>query len=374
MGVIDTLATKTFKVEGGNIDPRYFVYNGDGTYGVTPTFIYNVTRDAEKFYHDQICVLDASGQYHTEKTKVCEDTWSDKKKKDQLELKYGPQLKELEKRKREWREANPDKCTVYAGGPDLGDIDELRYFHGYSPEVKPSLNEALGIYMALKAFNKDDSLKASLPQKPDTLRVMKDFSAEYDALIHKWVEELGIDSDLYFQSFDKIERVVPKMLATNTKVMKAIAPNDAGLDAYIEGAIKYLTTTNKVDFKAQREECITFIDKDFVVTLGEKVKHLKAESVSPTESTDAVDEVNIYTKSDEDTDAVKFITISRENPTDAYKFVLNIHTADDDLRFAKTINVKADLRKAIVQVLTMLDGVKEFEKYIPDIETLRDTI
>ena len=361
---------------GSNIDPRYFAYNDDGTYTVTPTFIYNLVRDATKYYKEQIFSLDTDCEYHTEKLSLTEDTWADKKKKDELEAKYGEQIKELEKRKRDWREANSDKCSTRAGGPDLGDIDEMRYFASYSPENKPTLSQALALYKWLKEFDKENgaTLKESLPQKPEVLLVMKEFRPEYDALIEKWVDELGIDHDLYFKSIDKIERVVSTMRRTNEKVMKAVSSNDDGLEEYAQGLIRYLTSTNKVDFKAQRAECITLIDKDFVMTFNDTAKELKAESTSHDESSDGIDSIVIWTKTTEAESPIKLITISRENPTDNYKYVISIDVDGNSLRFSKEIATKADLRKALNMTVDMIEDVSPFDRYVPDIQNTIDTL
>ena len=97
MSIFDDLK-KPIKVDGENIDPRYFEDNGDGTYTLTQTMIYNIVRDAMNFYKEQVFSLDSECLYHTEKLAEFKDTWQEKLNNDQRELKYGPQLKELEKR------------------------------------------------------------------------------------------------------------------------------------------------------------------------------------------------------------------------------------------------------------------------------------
>ena len=203
---------------------------------------------------------------------------------------------------------------------------------------------------------------------------MKEFRPEYDALIEKWVDELGIDHDLYFKSIDKIERVVSTMRRTNEKVMKAVSSNDDGLEEYAQGLIRYLTSTNKVDFKAQRAECITLIDKDFVMTFNDTAKELKAESTSHDESSDGIDAIVIWTKTTEAESPIKLITISRENPTDNYKYVISIDVDGNSLRFSKVIATKADLRKALNMTVDMIEDVSPFDRYVPDIQNTIDTL
>lgn len=368
--VIDALKTTPITIgkDAKNIDARYFEEE-NGAYMATPTFIYNVIRDASKWYKNQIFQLDTNCEYHSESIRLTEDTWSDKKKKDTLDLQYSEQIKELERRKREWREQNPDKCSSRAGGPDLGDIDELRFFGGYNPDFRPTLQEALSIYKALYEIDKAESatLKESLPQKPDTLLVMSDYRAEYDALIDKWVTELGIDHDLYFSTFDKVERTVNTIARSNSKQMKGVVADDDGLDKYVEGLIEYVTSSNKVEYRKQREEMQVMIDKDFIVNFNDTVKELKAE-----EGTNE-GEIIIFTKLSEDVSPIKFIVISKENPNDNYKFIMDIDDDGNVLHFHREIATKADLRKALNMAIMLLDGTT-FAKYIDDLQRTLDTL
>ena len=243
--VIESLKNP-IKVMGENIDPRYFKNNGDGTYSLTPAFIHNVIRDAMNFYKERIFQLDTDCEYHTEKLAEFKDTWTEKLNKDQRELKYGPQLKELEKRKRDWREANPDKCDTRAGGPDLGDIDELRFFAGYTPDDMPSLKESVALYKALKEYDNENgkALKESIPQKPEVLLVKNEFKEEYEALCNKWAEELGVP--VVTEKVGTIERTKYTINQLRNANMKAVASDDTGLESYVEGLIKYITSSNKV--------------------------------------------------------------------------------------------------------------------------------
>ena len=360
MSIFDDLK-KPIKVDGENIDPRYFEDNGDGTYTLTQTMIYNIVRDAMNFYKEQVFSLDSECLYHTEKLAEFKDTWQEKLNNDQRELKYGPQLKELEKRKRDWRQSNIDKCDTRAGGPDLGDIDELRFFAGYSPEVKPTLSQAVSLYKFLKEYDNANgtTLKESLPQKPEVLMVKKEYAEEYKKLCDQWAEELGIP--VVTEQVGTVERTKYTINQLRNANMKAVSANDAGLDEYVKGLITYITSSNKVDFKAKREECMTLIDSDFVMEFNENSKNLKADALSD-------NSIVIYTKYTEDASGIKFITISRDNPTDNYKYIMSINTADDNLRYSKTIATKADLRKALENTKSMIEDIDEFKKYIPDIE------
>ena len=363
---------------GGNIDTRYFTDNGDGTYSATPAFIHNVLRDAMAYYKEQIFQLDTECMYHTEKLAEFKDTWKEKINNEQRELKYGPQLKELEARKRKWREENVDKCDTRKGGPDLGDKDELRFFAGYSPDIKPSLKQAVALYKALKEYSDEhgDSIKESIPQKPDVLLVKKEFSADYKALCDKWAEELGIPVET--EEVGTITRTKYTINQLRNANMKAVASDDTGLDEYVKGLIKHLTETDKVEFKAKREEFVTLIDNDFVIEFNDSAKELKASSstlLMPS-GKEVVTSIEIWTARTEDDSPMKFITISKDDPKDdGYKYIFNVITEDGQtLKYGKPIKTKADIRKALETTICIIEDVDAFKKYIPDLERTIDSL
>lgn len=378
MSILETLKKPiSLKNASENINPRYFQDNGDGTYTLTQTFIYNVMRDALAFYKEQVFKLDTECLYHTEKEAEFKDTWTEKLNNDQRQLKYGPQLAELEKRKRQWREDNPEKCSTRAGGPDLGDIDELRFFGGYSPEIKPTLQQAISLYKFLKEFSDGPAkdIKESLPQKPDVLLVKEEFAKEYKALQDKWSEELGIP--VVTEQVGTVTRTKFTINQLRNKNMKAVSSSDDGLTEYVKGLIKYITSSNKVEYKKAREEMITLIDRDFVEILGSS-KTISAQTTEVKDSSGSISEiqrVDIYTRpQNSDIPRSKIISISRDDPKDDYRFICSITTETDNLTFSRKITTKAELRKAIETTINMIEMVDEFKVYKSDLENLADSI
>lgn len=373
--VLETLKDKKLTLTG-NIDNRYFQDNGDGTYSPTTTLIYNILRDAQNYYKDKIFQLDSACNYHSEEYDVMlKDTWTEKITKEERERKYGPQLKELEKRKRDWREANPDKCNVISGSVDLGDIDEMKFFAGYTPDLTPSLSDAVSLYKYLYEFDKEHKteLTGSMEHKPDYLKVKKEYESEYTAFYEKVAEELGIPVE---PTVVKIPRTKYSIARSNSKVMKAVTPDDTGLEDYINGLITFLTGTDKEAFLKKRSEMITFINTDFVIDFNESSKDLKAESDTVfTDGVETVTTIEIYTKATETENAEKIIVIEKEDPADkSYKYKFSIITDDETLRYNKNINTKADLRKALEMTITMIEDIDTFKKYVKDIENTIDKL
>lgn len=355
--------------ESANIDSRYFKQNDNGTYSPTQTLVYNIMRDAAEYYKDQIFDLDTDCLYHTEKLAEMKDTWQEKLNNDERERKYGPQLKELEKRKKAWREENIDKCDTRAGGPDLGDIDELRYFAGYTPESKPTLHQAVALYKYLKEYSNanKDVMKAELPQKEDSLLVKDQYKAEYKALCDKWSEELGIP--VVTEQVGTVTRTKYSINQLRNANMKAVASSDVGLESYVEGLIKYLTSTTKIDFKQRLAEKDELINQDFVVNFNDRVKDLKAVEVDEVTGT-----IEIYTKLSDAAGPMKLISIAKEDPSNNYhKYELNAEVDSETLRYTRKINTKADLRKALEVSIGMIADTS-FKKYSIDLQNFLDTL
>lgn len=369
MSVIEELKTNpiVFGTEATNIDERYFSNNEDGTYSATPALLHNIIRDALNFYKEQVFQLDTECNYHTEKLAKFKDTWTEKLNRDQRELKYGEQLKELEKRKREWREANPDKCDTRSGGPALGDIDEKRFFAGYSPEIRPSLKQAVSLYKYLKEYDNEHGaeIKEAIPTMPDILFVKSEFADEYKALQDKWTEELGIPIET--EKVGEIERTKYTINQLRNANMKAVISSDDGLDEYIKGLIKYITTSNKVEYKAKREECMTLIDRDFILDFNDSTKDLKAiEGIN--------DSIEIYTERTDEATPVKFIYIGKEDAYDVdYKYILNAVIDGETLNYKKNITTKADLKKAVETSILLIESTA-FNKYMKDLRAFADTL
>ena len=361
---------KTLKLDlskAENINNLYFQENEDGSYTPTATLIHNILRDSLNYYKDLIFQLDTECKYHTEKLAEFKDTWKEKQINDQRELKYGEQLKELEKRKRKWREENPDKCDTRSGGPNLGDKDEMRFFAGYSPDIKPTLNQAVSLYKYLKEFDNDngDTIKEEIPQKPEVLLVKSDFKQEYKELCDKWMEELGIPMET--EEIGTVTRTKYTINQLRNANMKQVVSSDKGLDDYIDGLINFITSSNKDIYKQKRDEVITLIDKDFIINFNDSVKNLKAED-GPHDS------IEIYTKLTDDETPLKLITIGKEDANDEFhKFVMNVDADGEYLRYNRNIKTKADLRTALEMSMMIVEGT-HFDKYKEDLQQFIDTI
>ena len=262
---IEKLLTNTFVIGNAkNIDPRYFK-EGDkpGEYKLTYTFVYNIIRDALDFYKDQIFAQDTECLYHTEKMGVFKDTWAEKRNSEEMKLLYGEQFKEFEARKRKWREANPDKCEVRHGPVDLGDEDEMHFFAGYSPDFKPTLTQAVALYKYLKAYDTEhgDSLKATLPTKPDYLVVSSQYSDEYKALCDEWAKELGLP--LETKQVGTVNRTKYSIKRVDSANFKQISASSDGLQDWVYGLISK-PYDKKYDLPAEmtNTDGITGIDVD----------------------------------------------------------------------------------------------------------------
>ena len=73
----ETLKNQKFSFNAGaNIDTRYFVDNGDGSYSVTDLFVYTVAMSVRDKAKDYIFKADTARQYTTEsKEKTRPDAW-----------------------------------------------------------------------------------------------------------------------------------------------------------------------------------------------------------------------------------------------------------------------------------------------------------
>ena len=370
------ILSKPIKITGINIDPRYFKDNGDGTYSATSILVYNTARDAMNFFKDKICKLDTECAYHKEETIVSEDDWEQKLLEGRHKIKYANQIAELERRKREWREAHPEKCVVKAPDIDNGNEDEKRYFAGYHADITMSLNEAIQNYLAAYSVAKDKDFKASLPHVPSgKLNVLAEFKPEYDALIEKWSKELGIPD-------------IPKTTLTKAKIKTTIGqartlskfvPADATLiETYLNGLVEYLTTSTAADFKKNRVELLTFIDGEFLASF-DNARTLKMSALldRTPDGKESAREISIHTKTTDDMNSEKIITINKENPTDInYTFTFRApgEGGMSDIHFDHTISTKADLRKALEMVKTVTETLPMFNKYVSDIDEVIDTL
>lgn len=369
--VIDSLY-QPMKIEGENIDPRYFKDNGDGTYSLTPLMIHNIARDSAGYFKQRIFDIDDANQYHTASVRQVKDTWAEKMHNDQWKLKYGEKIKEATKRWYAYRNEHPDEFEVRFKRIAIGGEDEARFFAGYSPDSKPGLTATVQLYNAARELSarfagpdKDGNAGPEYENLPfeEPLYSKEAFAEQHKAIRAKISEELGIPEDNF--EVGKVEKQVCRI---NNKKCEAVGSDDTELQEFVEGLIKHITSSNAMEFKAKREECLTLIDKDFIINFNDSAKELKANEGSN-------DSIEIYTRTTDNQAPVKIITIMKDEPADPnYKYYFSIVTGSENLRYNKVIATKADLRKALTNTVSMIEDIDEFKKYVPDIERTIETL
>lgn len=371
--VIDSLyMPMALKNAGDNIDPRYFKDNEDGTYTLTPLMIYSIARDAAAYFKQRIFDIDDANQYHTSSVRQVKDTWSQKAHDDQWKLKYGDKIKEATIRWYKYRDEHPDEFETRFKRVATGGEDENRFFNGYSPDIKPGLVGTVQAYNAAKELqsrfakpDKDGNGGSEYENLPfeEPLYSKADFAEQHKAVRAKISEEIGIPNDDF--EVGKIEKVVCRI---SNKKCDAAGSDDSEIEGFVEGLIKHITSSNAMEFKAKREECLTLIDKDFIANFNDNAKELKAIDGSN-------NSIEIYTKTTTDEAPLKLITIMKEEPSDPnYKYYLSIVTGEENLRYNKIIATKADLRKALENTKMMIEDIDSFKKYVPDIDRTIDNL
>ena len=372
MGFVENLY-RPMSITGENIDARYFKDNGDGTYTPTPLFIYNVARDVHKFAKDKIFDLDESNQFHTAKVREVKDTWAQKMHDDQWKVKYGELTKEANKRWKAYRAAHPEEFETKFKRVAIGGEDEARFFAGYAPDIKLGLTDMVKLYNAATELqakfagpDKDGNVGPEYDTLPfeEPLYSKAEFAEAHKAVRAKISEELGIPNDDF--EVGKVEKVSCRI---SNKKCAALGADDTHMEEFVDGLIKHLTSSNAVEFNKKRLECITFIDKDFNVTFNDTVTNLHSET-GPNES------IVIFTKREDDAEAIKFIIIGKDDPTDVsykYRFVAN-SAEGTNLNFTQPISTKADLRKAIHTNIEIIEKIPSFAKYIPDLKAVEESL
>lgn len=350
-------------ITGKNIDPRYFKENEDGTYTPTPLFIYNVARDVSKFAKARIFELDTDMKFHTASVRQVKDTWAENLHRDEWVAKYGDLIKEASKRWHEYRDAHPDEFEVSDKRIDVGGEDEARFFAAYSADITPGLIDTIKLYNAAnKLLTRFVSINRTGEFGPEyhTLPLTESiYSKETFATAHKAVrakisEDLGIPNDNF--EVGKVEKIVCRI---NNKKCTKIGSDDSNMENFVEGLIKYLTSSNATEFREKREEWFKPINHDFIVRFNESITKLKAKDVDQ-------DSIVIYTC---DTTPTKIITISKEHAKDSnYKYLFSVNINNECLQYSTSILTKADLREALNKTITIIKDIEEFKKYVSDIE------
>ena len=372
---------KPMKITGENIDPRYFRDNGDGTYSATPLFIYSVGQDIIKFTKRKIYAMD-DGTYTF--TKVAptnketgevgrKDPWAESAHKAEWHYKWGEKEKELNTKWYEYRDAHPDEFQD--GGPmiDRGGEDETRFFAGYSPDCFDglSLNEILKLFNAANELVKkykdaDASSEDALPKI--TKKVSKpEFKEAHDKLKEGWKKELGIPEDDWVCPL-----ITDPSVVVNTRKIKGVGTDDSCYVSFTQGLIQHLTGMTAQDFFEREKEGKKTVKEDFVKVFNDVSQNLVAVKEQGVGLSEAI---IIRTKCTDESSSIPLITIAQEDPKDR-DFVYNLRATTDGerLTYTKSIVTKDDLKVAIDRTIMMLDMTVSLKKYIPDLESARDSI
>lgn len=370
MGAIEELYLP-MNVTGENIDPRYFKPNDDGTYNATPLLIHNIARDATNYYKKRIFEIDEQMLYHTASVRELKDTWTEKKLTDEYNTKYADQLKVVDAKWKTYRAEHPDEFETKFKRIQLGGEDEARFFSGYSCDSKPGLTTTVQAYNAARELlarfagpDKDGNAGPEYSSLPfeEPLYSKAEYAETHAQFKRKLYEDLGIPER-------KIEvgKIKKLQCRINNKKCDAAGTDDAELKTFIEGLIKYITSSNAIEFKAKRAELKTMITKDFIVNINDTTKNFKAQEGTG-------ENIDIYIKSTIDSSPIKFISLVKDEPDDPYKYVFNVDTDGENLRYSKEIVTKADLRKALTVTKSMISEVDSFKKYSEDIDNILETL
>lgn len=376
--------SETFSLSG-NIDPRYFQEAEDGKYKATTTLLYNASRDALSYYKNLICKLDKDNTYSQEKVKTVKDTWTTKLNEEERKRQYGPQLAELNKRKKEWREAHPEMCSVVSGGIDLGDENEMKYFAGYKPETTPTLEQALGAYKWLLDNYEEkggdgetlsNKLKAMVPQKSNYTKVTDPEGVkEYKAMQEKWIEELGIPMIV---EPDKITVTRTDIKKKNSKVMKAITPDSSPIEDYVNGLITYLTTVDKESYLKDRDDRLSKAYEELTSTiqtnLADAINNTKGLTAKTDMGGDNLLTAFAKTSEDDEDKPVVFKVDEVTRKDGSYKncqLVVDLSDGDDEVHSIVPVKNTEGVKLALQSLLMILDGTS-FDNYKADIEAIID--
>lgn len=372
MGIVIDSFYQPMKISGVNIDPRYFKDNGDGTYSLTPLMIYSLARDAVDYFKQRIFDIDDGKQYHTASVRQVKDTWSEKLHSDQWKLQYGDKIKEAARRWHAYRDTHPDEFEMRVKRIATGGEDENRFFNGYSPDIKTDLFDTVKAYNAarelLERFASPDKNGVAGPEYntlpfEEPLYSKAEFAEQHRGVRAKISLEVGIPDDKF--EVGKVEKLVCRI---SNKKCEVVGSDDSELKGFVDGLIAHLTSSTTMEFKAKREECVTLINKDFIMNFNANSKELKAEE-------GVNDAIFIYTTSKDSEVPMRIITIQKDEPADPnYKFYFSILTGSDNLRFNKVIATKADLRKALEMAKLMIVNIDEFKIYVPDIDRTLNTL
>lgn len=357
------------KLTGDYIEDRYFMDNEDGTYSATGMFKYMVGRDAQKYFRRVIEKLDDQHLYNKLSAKNPEkevlDSWANEQERE----KYKEQFEKLNKKYAEYRDAHPDEFQEVVM-IDTGGEDEARFVAAFNPDMNLSLQEAIAGYVAaselVKKYGKDTDNYDNLPRTKPFLKVRPEFQAQHKAMKESWYKEFGLPDPSHFEQ----RMTKPNYSFRGADINKKFAGqgDEELVENFTKDYVTYLTSSNKIEFKAKAEEMKSLI-KENVDILFNETSTFKAD-------TDEHGKISVYTVPTESTPdrgpsesfdpsmATKILTIEPDSSEPgSYSYTFDIITDDETLHYVKRIITKADLRKAIENSMLMVENVHPFKKY-----------
>lgn len=366
-----------FQLDGKNIDPRYFVKSDNG-YKATPLLKYIIARDAKKFFRKIIDKTD-NGTYVALKkeaplTKLVKDDWASKQEKE----KYPKEFEEIDRRYAEYRESHLDEFYLVTS-INYGGEDEARFIHGYIPEVSCSLPDAIMGYNAAKEMEQKYGTKSDnydeIPRGKPYYKVKKEFEDQHRLMKESWYPEVGLPKPETFKKQKEVENTT-----FNWRLAKDAGINEEIVSKYGIGLIEYITHNTKEEFLKTREEMNTLIHEDIDVLFNE-TSIFKAEkdergkiqifTVPVDFETGEIMDETYFTPSG----SYKFIEIEpEEDSMDNYEYRFKIVLEKEQISYKKTINTKADLRKAIQNSISMVEDIDSFKKYADKLNDMLDKL
>lgn len=365
-----------FQLDGKNIDPRYFVESDNG-YKATPLLKYIIARDAKKFFRKMIERVD-DGTYLVIKAdnpkKFVNDSWANEQERE----KYPKEFEEIDRRYAEYRESHLDEFNEVVS-INYGGEDEARFIHGFNPDTSYTLQDAIMGYNAASEMEKKYGGKSDnydeIPRSKPYYKVKKEFEEQHRLMKESWYAEVCLPKPETFKKQKEVDNKTFKWQAG-----KKLGTNEELVSDFGIGLIEYITHNTKEEFLKKREEMNTLIHEDVDVLFNE-TSIFKAEK-------DERGKIQIFTVPiDYETGEVmdeayftpsgsyKFIEIEpEEGSVDNYEYRFKIVLEKEQISYKKTINTKADLRKAIQNSISMVEDIDSFKKYADKLNDMLDKL
>ena len=370
------------KLNGSNIDPRYFIDNEDGTYSATPLLKYKVGSNAQKYFKKMIEKLDTDNKYF----KYVQKGPAEKEVKDNYQInklreKYAKEFELIDKRFKEYQDAHPDEFEMVEA-INVGSHDENKFTSAFRPDINISLSEALNGYLAaselVDKYGKDSDNFDNIPTH-SYLQAKRDFWEAHRKLKESWYEEYGIPAPEIFD----IKKMKPNVRFSSKAVTADGQPDEELLKNYALGFCEYLTESNSMEFKAKAEEVEELIDENFEIKFDDRSTFMTKKDPDGTlaiftmPTVTGSGEASRYANSDEvfmPSRITKIIQIEPDDDSGTYEYHFEIRTDEDHLNYTKLITTKNDLQKAIKNSLNMTQDIIEFRKYFDDLQDIYNTL